>query len=94
MEDVKPYLVNINDIQKTFQYDDGKFYLDVNNSELQEKEMEEHSKVVKIMQKEGKTEDEIREYITGKGNEYIDKVECIIECEGLKENVKRAIILL
>ena len=94
MEDVKPYLVNINGIQKVFQYDGDKFYLDVNNNEKQEEEMEEHKKVVEVMQEEGKTEEEIREYITGKGNEYIDKVECIIDCDGLLERLNKAITSL
>ena len=66
MEDIKPYLVNINDIQKTFQYDGDKFYLDVNNHEMQEEEIKSHKAVIKTMEEEGKTEQEIREYLEGK----------------------------
>ena len=51
------------------------------------KEIAEHQKVMEVMKEEWKTEEEIREYMKGKGTDYIDRVEWIIDCEWLYEKI-------
>lgn len=86
--ELEPYIVRINGSEEQYQYCDGKLYLDEKNNELCNKEIEEHQKVMKLMSDEGKTEEEIREYMKGKGTDYIDRVEWIIECKWLSDKIK------
>ena len=85
--ELEPYIVRINGSEEQYQFCDGKLYLDEKNNELSNKEIEEHQKVMKLMSEEWKTEEEIREYMKGKGTDYIDRVEWIIECEWLYERI-------
>ena len=46
------------------------------------------------MKEEGKTEEEIQEFMEGKGTQYIDRVEYIIDAIEIKEKVALAINVL
>ena len=72
-------MVSVNDLEQTFMYEDGTFYLDEGNNELQRKEMEEHQELIAVMKADGKTEDEIKEAMEGKGTQYIDRIEYILD---------------
>ena len=85
--ELEPYIVRINGSEEQYQYNNGKLYLDEKNNELSNKEMEEHQKVMALMTEEGKTEEEIREYMKGKGTDFIDRVERVIDCEWLSEKI-------
>ncbi len=85
--ELEPYIVRVNWSEEQYQYCDGKLYLDEKNNELCNKEIAEHQKVMEVMKEEWKTEEEIREYMKGKGTDYIDRVEWIIDCEWLYEKI-------
>ena len=75
----------------------GKFYLDERNNDLCNEEIEKHKGVADVMKEEGKTEEEIKEHFKGKWNDYIDRVEYIIETWDnfeLKEMIEDFIINL
>jgi len=92
--ELEPYIVRVNGAEEQYQYNDGKLYLDEKNNELCAKEVEEHQKVMKLMTDEWKTEEEIREYMKGKGTDYIDRVERVIDCEWLQEKISLLISYL
>ena len=52
--------------EEYYQYNDGKFYLDLTNRELTSESLEKHRSVAKLMKEAGKTEEEIREELAGK----------------------------
>jgi len=92
--ELEPYIVRINGSEEQYQYNDGKLYLDEKNNELCAKEIEEHQKVMKLMTDEWKTEEEIREHMKGKGTDYIDRVERVIDCDWLQEKISLLISYL
>ena len=92
-DDVKPYLVNMNNLEQTFMYEDGRYYLDESDHWKQMEEIEKHKAEVLSMEEEGKTEDQIREEMDWKGTQYIIRVEYIIQTESTL-NVDDAIALL
>lgn len=85
--ELEPYIVRVNWSEEQYQFCDGKLYLDEKNNDLCNKEIEEHKKVIAVMESDGKTEEEIREYMKGKGTDYIDRVERVIDCEWLYEKI-------
>lgn len=92
--ELEPYIVRINWSEEQYQYCEGKLYLDEKNNELCNKEIEEHQKVMALMTEEGKTEEEIREYMKWKWTDYVDRVEWVIECEWLLEKINLLITKL
>lgn len=88
-----PYMVIINGSEQALLYD-GKFYIQVNNRELQMEELAKHEEEINGYKEEWKTEEEIDEIMAWKGTDYIDRVEYIIDSEEVTSTVKRAIELL
>lgn len=88
-----PFIVRINSSEQNIFYD-GKFYIEQTNKEEQLKELELHKEEIKKLQEEGKTEEEIQEYMEWKGTQYIDLVEFVIDNEEVTNAVKKAIELL
>ena len=85
--ELEPYIVRINGSEEQYQYCDGKLYLDEKNNKLCNQEIEEHIKLMAVMKEAWKTEEEIKEYMKGKGTEYIDRVERVIDCEWLYKRI-------
>ena len=85
--ELEPYIVRINGSEEQYQYCDGKLYLDEKNNELCNKEIAEHQKVMKLMEEEWKTTEEINEYMKWKGTDYIDRVERVMDCEWLYKRI-------
>lgn len=88
-----PFIVRINSSEQNIFYD-GKFYIEQTNKEEQLKELESHKEEIKKLQEEGKTEEEIQEYMEWKGTQYVDLVEFVIDNEEVTNAVKKAIELL
>ena len=67
--------------------------MDVRNNEAMAEQQEEHTAIIEEMQKEGKTEEEIKEFIAGKGTVFFDRVECkiIAGSEDISDRVKNLI---
>lgn len=90
-----PYLVFVQWGEQAYQFDHetGKFYMDVRNNEAMAEQQEEHTAIIEEMQKEGKTEEEIKEFIAGKGTVFFDRVECkiIAGSEDISDRVKNLI---
>ena len=88
-----PFIVRVNGSEQNIFYD-GKFYIEQTNKEEQLKELELHKELINKLKEEGKTEEEIQEYMEWKGTQYMDLVEFVIDNEEVITAVKKAIELL
>lgn len=84
-----PYTVRVNWSQEPFFFDWEKFYMDYTNVESTLASLEEHKKEIAEMEEAGKTEEEIQKAMEWKWINFEDRIEYIIDCEGIQELIKK-----
>lgn len=89
------YIVTINNSDTQFLFNGTNFYLEVENKQEKIKEIDAHVIEAEKMKEEWKTEEEIKEYFTWKGTQFVDRVEYIIDTpddfKGILEKAMKAI---